>query len=237
MEKTGHASRHSHYLALLQHGNLFAGLSEAAYAHLATGVRAQRYKKHEVIFHAQEPGNALFLLTKGVAKVSVEAADRREVCVRLLTPPEYFGDMALLDGLPRSATVSALEAVEVLVLAQDTVTELLAHAPQVAMRMVATLGRRLRHANDLVRRLVFLDAHAKVAHAVSTLSQEHEDAQASGARRRRRVTQGELAARTGLARQTVARVLGDLEQAGYLRRSHGALTILEPARLARLAPQ
>jgi CRP-like cAMP-binding protein len=219
---------------LLRRVPLFADLSAAEYAHIAAVLREQRYKKHAVIFHANDPGNALFLLTTGTLQMTVETADARAFVLGQLYPGDFFGEMALLDSLPRSATVTALEASETLVLMQETFVDLLQRTPALTRRIAETFSRRLRNACDLVRSLAFLDAHGKVARVLFKLSIENGRVTPPGATLEMRLTQNAVARFAGVTRETAAHVLHDFQQAGYVRTTRGVIMILEQAMLARL---
>ncbi len=122
-----------------------------------------------------------------------------------------------------------------LVLERDAFEALLEHTPRLVRKLAETLGRRLRKANALIHSLAFLDAHGKVAHAVLTLMRDAGQAMACGSIPAVHLTQRTLADLAGTSRETTTRVLSDLQQAGYLRLNHGAITILEPAMLAKMA--
>lgn len=221
--------------AFLRQVPLFADLLAEEYRQLAAILRERHYKKHEVIFHTGDPGDALFLLTRGLVKITVEAADWHELIVVLLSHEDFFGEMALVDALPRSATATALEPSQVLVLERDSFVALLECTPRLVRKLAQTLGRRLRKANELIHSLAFLDAHGKVARVLLTLVQNTEQAPAGGSKPALQLTQRTLAELAGTSRETTTRVLGDLQQAGYLRLKSGTITILEPAMLAQMA--
>lgn len=235
MESKVRALSHARRVELLRHVPLFTDLSETDYDMLATALREQRYRKNAVIFYADDPGNSLFLLTSGLMQMTVDMRDQRELILGLLYPGDFFGEMALLDSQPRSATVTALEASEVLVLAQDAFVYLVQHTPSLARKIGETLSRRLRKSQDLVRSLAFLDAHGKVARVMFTLSREKGRVTAQGTVVDMRLTQYAIAKLAGLTRETTAHVLRDFHEAGYLRMSRGSITILEQMILARLA--
>jgi CRP/FNR family transcriptional regulator, cyclic AMP receptor protein len=178
----------------------------------------------------------LFLLKHGVVKITIEASDHRELIVRLLYPTDFFGEMALLDALPRSARVTALEASTALLLDRDVFIELIERVPALMRKMAETLCHRLRKANELIYSLAFLDAYAKVGRVIINLAQEQGQAPVQGTTVGLRLSQRHLAELTGMARGTIARVLSDFQQAGYVCMTGGQIIILEPARLApRLA--
>jgi CRP/FNR family cyclic AMP-dependent transcriptional regulator len=235
MERKGSAPYSARWAALLQQVPLFTGLSPEDYAHLAGVLREQRYRKNAVIIHCNDPGDALFILTSGLAQMTVATSEQRELILGLLYPGDFFGEMALLDRLPRSATVTTLEPSVALVLAQGTFAELMQRFPSLAQKIAETLSRRLRKAIDLVHSLAFLDAHGRVARVVFTLALERGRTTIQGTIVEVRLTQQAIANLAGLTRETTAHVLHDLQEAGYLRLTRDAIIVLEQGMLARLA--
>jgi CRP-like cAMP-binding protein len=234
MDGSVHSPRYVRREELLRQVPLLAGLAAPEYAELAAVLRERQYKRNEVIFHARDPGNTLFLLARGLAKVTVEAADQRELIKGLLYPMDFFGEMVLLDDMTRSATVTALEACEAFLLERDTFVELLEHRPLIVLKIVETLSRRLRKAIELVDSLAFQAAYARVARVVFNLSQEVGQETVEGTSLGVRLTQRQLANLAGTTRETTARVLKDFQQAGHLRVTGGYITVLEPMILAQL---
>lgn len=235
MDDSVHSPRYARRETLLQQVPLLAGLASQEYAELAAGLRERQYRKNEVIFHARDPGNTLFLLARGLAKVTVEAVDKRELIMGLLYPTDFFGEMVLLDDLTRSATVTALEASEALLLEREAFIELTERRPLIVFKVAETLSRRLRKAIELVNSLAFQDAYARVARVVFNLSQEVGQETTEGTSLGVRLTQRQLANLAGTTRETTARVLKDFQQAGHLRVTSGYITVLEPMILAQIA--
>jgi CRP-like cAMP-binding protein len=137
---------------------LFTGLSKGELHMVAQITKRQQYARHQVIIKASERGTAFFLLTKGIVRVSVEGSHGREVILGVLYPHDFFGEMAILDGLPRSATVTAMEETEVLVISRKDFLECIRQVPQVATKMIVTLSLRLRRTDQKVGILAFVKA-------------------------------------------------------------------------------
>src|SRR5262245_7673253 len=103
----------------LRNVELFAGLSSSELVPLEAALRRRRFRRNEVICHRDDPGNSFFVISSGLVKVSLNSDDGREVILNLLGPGATFGELALLDGEPRSADVTAMEATELLVLPRE----------------------------------------------------------------------------------------------------------------------
>jgi CRP/FNR family transcriptional regulator/CRP/FNR family cyclic AMP-dependent transcriptional regulator len=221
------------YVDFLRKVPLFSELAEEELRQLAGVVREQHYRKNVTIFHINDPGNALFILKTGLVKVTIEDHNGREIILRILYPTDFFGDMSLLDGMPRSATVTTQEPTDCLVIYRDHLLLLLEKTPRILLNMTATLSRRLRRVNELIRSLAFYDVYGKVARVLLDLASERGRQTSEGTVIDLRFTQQELAELAGMSRETMTRTLRDFQQAGVVRIESGIITILEIDMLRR----
>jgi CRP/FNR family cyclic AMP-dependent transcriptional regulator len=185
------------------------------------------------IFHVEDPGNAMFILKDGLVKITIEDQNGREIILRMLYPTDFFGEMSLLDGMPRSATVTTQEPTDALVLYREHFLALIERSPKILLNMTAVLSRRLRKMNELIRSLAFYDVYGKVARVLLTLAAEKGRATEQGTVIDLRLTQQELAELAGMSRETMTRTLRDFQQAGCVRIESGIITILEVDMLRR----
>jgi CRP-like cAMP-binding protein len=153
--------------------------------------------------------------------------------LHILSPPEFFGDMALLDGMPQSAAVTTQEASEVLTIAREHFLSILEKSPKILLTMTAVLNKRLRKANELIHSLAFFDVYGKVAWVLLNLAAECGRATEQGTVIDLRLTQQELADLAGMRRETMARTLREFQQAGGIRVEGGMISILEVEMLQR----
>jgi len=214
------------YVDFLRKVSLFSELLEEELRQLAGVVREQHYRKNTTLFHIDDPGNALFILKSGVMKITIEDQNGREIILRMVYPTEFFGEMALLDDMPRSATVTTQEPCEALIIYRQHFLELIDKSPRILLNMTAVLSRRLRKMNELIRSLVFFDVYGKVARVLLTLVAEKGRVTAQGTVIDLRLTQQELAELAGMSRETMTRTLRDFQQAGVVRIESGIITIL-----------
>jgi CRP-like cAMP-binding protein len=221
------------YVDFLRKVSLFSELSEEELRQLAGVVREQHYRKNTTLFHIDDPGNALFILKSGVMKITIEDQNGREIILRMVYPTEFLGEMALLDGMPRSATVTTQEPCEALIVYRQHFLELIDKSPRILLNMTTVLSRRLRKMNELIRSLVFFDVYGKVARVLLTLVAEKGRQTAQGTVIDLRLTQQELAELAGMSRETMTRTLRDFQQAGVVRIESGIITILELDMLQR----
>ena len=214
------------YLDFLKKVPLFSELDDDEFQQIAAVVREHHYKKHTTIVHVDDPGNALYILKNGLVKVTIEDHNGYEMILRLLYPTDFFGDMSLLDGEPRSATITTQEPSEVLIISRDHFLRIIEKSPGILLKMAAMLSRRLRKTNELIHSLAFFDVYGKVARTLLNLAQERGRVTEQGMVIDMRLTQQELAELAGMTRETMARTLREFQQAGCIRVESGIISIL-----------
>lgn len=223
------------YVDFLNKVPLFSELDDGELQQLASVVREHHYKKHTTIVHVDDPGNALYILKSGLVKVTIEDHDGYEMILRILYPTDCFGDMSLLDGEPRSATITTLEPSEALTISRDHFLSIIEKSPKILLKVAAMLSKRLRKTNDLIHSLAFFDVYGKVARTLLNLAQERGRVTEHGTVIDMRLTQQELAELAGMTRETMARTLREFQQAGCIRVESGVISILALDMLRREA--
>ena len=201
---------------LLRRVSLFSGLKEDELDALAEVTARKTFQRHSVILLAEEEGNSLFIIQKGRVKVSILSEDGREIVLTLLGDGEVFGEMSLLDGLPRSATVIALEDTEALMLRREDLLRLIERTPQIAIKLMAELTIRLRKTDQKIESLALLDVAGRIASAVLQLAADEGEETPEGLVIYNHPTQQLLANMTGSTRETVSRVLKRFRKEGYM---------------------
>lgn len=221
------------YVDFLKKVPLFSELNDEELYQLTSVVREQHYKKHTTIVHVDDPGSALYILKNGLVKVTIEDQHGYEMILRILYPTDFFGDMSLLDGMPRSATVTTQEPSEVLTISREHFLSIIEKSPKILLKVAAVLSKRLRKANELIHSLAFFDVYGKVARVLLNLAAERGRATEQGTVIDMRLTQQELAELAGMTRETMARTLREFQQAGCIRVESGIISILEVGMLQR----
>ena len=212
----------------------FAGLDPDALGRVAAGTRARRFRRGEVIFHLGDPGDALFIIVSGEVKISLPSEAGDEAILVRLARGDVFGELALLDGAPRSATATALTAVETVVLPRDRFRELIANEPVVRDALLASLAAELRRLTTHVEELHFLDITGRLAACLSRLATDGGTALPDGAiQLKTSLTQGDLASMVGSTRQSVNKLLRQFTDDGYLRLERDAIVVTDLEGLAR----
>lgn len=210
----------------------FSGLDEAVLENIGRGLRSRRFRRGEVIFHQGDPGDALFIVMSGAIKISLPSEDGDEAILATLRPGDVFGELALLDGAPRSATASALDPTDTLVLPRDQFRELIATEPAVRDALLAALAAELRRLTTHVEELHFLDITGRLAARLARLATDAGSRQPDGSIELDGApTQGELAAMIGSTRQSVNKLLGMFNEDGLLRLERDRIVILDIDRL------
>src|SRR6187399_1800533 len=169
----------------------FSGLDEAALERIAAGTRTRRFRRGEVIFHLGDPGDALFVIVSGEVKISLPSETGDEAILATLSAGDVFGELALLDGAPRSASATALSATETVVLPRDRFRELIATEAGVRDALLASIAGELRRLTTHVEELHFLDITGRLAARLVRLANEGGTRLPDGGiRLRRNLTQG-----------------------------------------------
>lgn len=216
---------------------LFGALDARAMELMAGALRVRRFRRGEVIFHAGDPGDSLFIVSAGSVKITVAAEDGAEPAIlTTIRSGGFFGELALLDGAPRSATAAAIDAVETLVLRRDAFNGLVDTEVGLRRTLLAALAAEIRRLTAQVEDLHFLDLPGRLArHLLREISGDGERPPSSEARLPWPYTQGELASMIGGSRQSVNRLLADFIEQGLLRFDGDELIVPDPRRLAAAA--
>ena len=214
----------------------FGGLEPAALDRLAATMRARRFRRGEVIFHIGDPGDALLVIVSGEVKISLPSETGDEAILATLRPGDVFGELALLDGAPRSASATALGPTETVVLPRDRFRELIATEAGVRDALLASIAGELRRLTRHVEELHFLDITGRLAAQLVRLTEEGGTPSDDGAvRLRTNLTQADLAAMVGCTRQSVNKLLGQFTDDGLLRLERDAIVITDLPGLQRAA--
>ena len=222
--------------AALESVPLFRDLPEADLTLLAGSLRTRRYRRGEVIFHQGDPGDALHVILSGRVKISSPSETGVEAILTTLRPGEFFGSLALLDGAPRSASATAVEPTETVILPRDRFRRLLNDSPEIRDHVFAELARELRRLTFHVEELHFLDIAGRLAARLARMAEEQGAVVGGGeVRLEGPITQGELAAMVGSTRQSVNKLLGYLGDDGLIRQERDSIVVVDLAGLRRAA--
>jgi CRP/FNR family transcriptional regulator, cyclic AMP receptor protein len=216
---------------LLARSALFREVDHATLRRIAERVTERVFAKGQLVFKQDAPGDRVFVLAEGVVKLYVSSRGQGIIELVRHEPPAVFGEVALLDGGPRSASARAVERSVVLELTHADLLQLLRAEEHVAEALLRLLGTMVRRTTNQVTDLAFLNLPGRVAAKLLELA----GPAGPGPARTRRVTQGELATMVGAARQSVNQALKSLEARGLVRTTGRSFEILDRDGLQRLA--
>lgn len=217
-------------VGLLRSVPLFGELDEQELERFSRVAIPRSYPAGTRVFHEGDQSDACYIIRSGTFRVTREHPDGRAITLATLGPGDIVGELAMLDGEVRSASVETLGGDgELLALPARDVRALLRKHPEITVKFVAALTRRLRAANERISRQSFQTVPSRVA---GVLSQMAKDEVHNGEGHVTiRMNQADLAQLAGTSRESVSRFLADLERAGVVRAGRGQVTILEPDRL------
>lgn len=193
----------------------------------------RRYARGAVLCRERQASDAVFLVQAGRVKVSYLAPEGREVVLALRGPGDVIGELGVLDGGPRSATVTALDDVEAVVVPAARYRDLVASDPELSFRLLRLVIDRLRDADRMLVEHGAYDASRRVAIRLLELAERFGERRADHLTVR--LSQDDLAAWSGASREAVNKALRSLREDGVVSTGRGTITILDPDRLARLA--
>jgi CRP-like cAMP-binding protein len=212
---------------LLRTVPIFSELTDSDIASLAKLSSRRRFPKDTVVFFENEEGDFFFMILEGRIKVTILGDDGREVILSMLGPGDFFGEMALLDNEPRSATAIAVEESELLQLHRTDFQSVLTDNRSIQHALIKILTGRLRRANHQISTLALLDVYGRVARVIVDMAREEGRRLRDGRIAFRRATHQEIANRIGTTRETVTRMLKDLERQGLIH-VEGKEIVVEP---------
>jgi len=215
----------------LRRCRLFRDLDADLVTEIVRSMARRRYRRGEVIFHQGDPGDALHIVARGRVKIVLTSPEGDEAIVATVRPGDFFGELTLIDGAPRSATATAVEAVETLVLARERFRQLLTTSPVLRDNLEVSLAAEVRRMNEHVEELHFLDLEGRIAAHLARLVQRERPEARGSVELPFDYSQGDLAAMIGGARQSVNRVLRGLEREGLVRIEGDRLFISDVAKL------
>jgi CRP/FNR family transcriptional regulator len=215
---------------LLARVPLLSGLEPAELERIAQVAIPRSFPKGARVFHEGDTSDACYVIRTGEVRVTREHSDGRAIALATLGPGELVGELAMLDGGVRSASVEALTDVDLLAVSAADMRGLLERNGQITAKLVVALTKRLRETNERISRQSFQTVPSRVAGVLSQLVSE-ENAEQGRDGVTIRMNQADLAQLAGTSRESVSRFLAVLERAGVVRVGRGRVTVLEPPRL------
>jgi CRP/FNR family transcriptional regulator, cyclic AMP receptor protein len=210
----------------------WSGLPNEVASELFGRATVRQLKAGDTLFQTGDKGDGCYRLDIGLLKVSLISPQVRERIIAIITPGAVVGDLAVIDGLPRSASVHALTNCELRFISRAAFERLAQEHPEIQQYLVKLLAARLRQADDIIASLAFLPAKARVAHALLALAENFgEKTDLGEILIPRIINQGDIAAMAGVARENTSRILSEWERKKLVTKSSGAYRIEDKAKL------
>jgi CRP/FNR family cyclic AMP-dependent transcriptional regulator len=221
-------------LVPLRHHPLFGQLPPRVIEHLGSYMRRRALARGETIFAKGDPGSGLMGVLTGSVKISVPSADGRDIVLNIIHAGEIFGEIALLDGRPRTADATAMTDCELIMIERRDFIPFLRSEPDLIMQIVEILCARLRWTTEQVQDVTFLDLPTRLAKALLHLVRESEPPAGGG---KLTITQRELSQLIGRSRESTNKQLRVWAKQGWVRLQRGAVTVLQPDKLVEVAAE
>ena len=222
---------------LLARVPVFETLGSDDLARVAAVAVPRRFAANQIIFREGDASDTCYIVRSGHARAVREHADGRTITLAHFGPGDFFGELAMFDSERRSATLESLDALEAVAITGDDMRRLLREHPDISMKLVMALGRRLREANERLSRQSFQTVQSRVATVLSQLVSRARDEAPSPNGNDEAIllviTQSDIAQLAGSSRESASRFLAVLERAGVITQGRGKITVHDAAALQR----
>ena len=205
---------------------IFSQLSDDKLGQISKLGTRKNFNKDSVILFEQETGSAFFVVILGKVKLSRVSDDGKEVILTILNKSDFFGEMSILDGTSRSATVTAMEDSELLIIQRNEFINLLHSDPDISIALLIELARKLRAADIKLKSLSLKDAEGKVATVILQLADDIGKIKQGAMEIERLPFQHDLASMAGTSRETISRTLHTFAKKGLVELEGSRLRIL-----------
>lgn len=218
----------------LQAVPFFAQLTSSELHELSRSLVRRRFNAGQTIFHLGDPGGLLYIVDTGKVKIYYPNAEGQEVTLAILGQNDFFGELALFDDEPRSATAETLEPTYTFTLAREEFIRYVGQNPDFAMKVMSTLAKRIRAMNEQISDVFFLDLPGRLARKLLQLADDHGEKVEDGIFIPLHLTQTDLAEMTGATRVSVNKALRRFRKQGWVSVAGRRFTVHDPAELQNL---
>lgn len=220
---------------ILRETALFKELNDAVLKQIEADIVERPYKQADIIFREGDPGQILYLVKSGQVRIFIYGLDGSETSVILLgRPGDIFGELAVIDGLPRSATAVAMEPTILYTISREAFRNHMRQNPQLAHNFMQELSSRVRQNTRHIDTLTSLPVPQRLARKLMELAQDYGQVEADGVALNTTLTQGQLASLIGATRESTNKALRDFRQHDWIRLDNGRIIILDPDALHAL---
>ena len=218
--------------AILRDHPLFSGLSTEIIERLCAYAKMKEIKRGATIFTKGEPGQSMFAVCSGTVKISVPSSEGKDAVFNFINEGGIFGEIALLDGHPRTADAIAITKCQLMMIDRRDFLPMISSYPELATKIIDVLCTRLRHTSEQVEDIVFLDLPGRLAKALLRLAGGRETSAKS---QKIAITQREIGQVIGMSRESTNKQLRDWQRRKWIRLERGGIVILQHVALQTLA--
>jgi CRP/FNR family transcriptional regulator len=220
-------------LDLLRAVPIFARLDGGQLRLLSASLSSRSFARGATIFHQGDEGDVLYLIVRGQVRIYTVSQLGQELSVKVFRDGDFFGELALLDGQPRSASAEAMRPTTALTLHRDAFRGAIRSTPEIALSVLEELAARLRRSNIYAEHLAAHSAPQRVVRTLLDLADQHGVAERGATRIDLHLTQDDLASLAGTTRETVNRVLAGLREQGLIQIERARVSVLNLPQLER----
>ncbi len=202
---------------------MFSELAPADTDVLTEHCTTRSFPAHSILINEGDQTDSLYVIMDGEVKVYASDESGKEVILNILGPGKYFGELALVDDAPRSASVMTLAPTRVMIISKSNFKKCLAENPDMSFNLIRSLTKQVRSLTDSVKSLALMDVYGRVAHTLLELSKEKDGKQVI----EQKLTHQDIANMVGASREMVSRILKDLSTGGYISVDKKSITIKE----------
>ena len=228
------AERPRDKLSLLRNHFLFRDLPPAVIEHLGSYMKTRKVARGATVFAKGDPGSGLMGVLSGTVKISVASTEGKDIVLNMFREGEIFGEIALLDGRPRTADATAMSDCELIVIERRDFVPFLRDNPDVTLRFIEVLCSRLRHTSEQVQDVTFLNLPARLAKTLLQLTADNAGATPKG---KVSITQREISQMIGRSRESTNKQLRAWVKRGWIRLERGGVSVLAPDKIAAAAAE
>jgi CRP-like cAMP-binding protein len=218
---------------ILSRVSLFQSMSQEELEFVASRCRRRVFHPGDTVFFAGDPGHQVYFISSGRVKIHLTRDDGEETVYSICTEGDFFGEMSLIDGQPRSADATCIEESELAFLTRDDFFACMDRFPSLARKVLEVQSIRLRNTDRQLEMLTSLDVYGRVAAQLLELARLHGVTTDRGPEIRLGLTQQNIAAMVGASRESVNKVLNSYKSSGLLEMDRGRITLLQPDELRK----
>jgi CRP/FNR family cyclic AMP-dependent transcriptional regulator len=214
-------------IELLSNISLFSELSTEERRGLFDISKKRIYPRGSIVLYKGDVGEDIYLILKGKVKVVLSHPQGKEIILNTLDAGNYFGEMSVIDRLPRSATVMAMEDCEFLVITRENMTDQIKKNPQIALKLLSVMSERMRESNEQISSLAHFDVRGRVARALLRMLKKSDIPSTHGYQEIPRPPMKDIADRVGASRETVSRILTEFSKNKIISITRNSIVIYE----------